>query len=302
MTNRSDCRIEWFLDSLHRETDGNYEDIKLLVIDYFAEEEGRTESFLPLFYCPVTHVAPKPNPWQGKHRLTKQNYFAAANARNTALCHAPDGYIAYVDDLSVLLPGWLAGVRRAIDGNYIVLGSYYKVHNLTVTAGEVVSYTPHSLGIDSRIATATKIIPDINTLVPAGGSWMFGCSLALPVESLLTINGWDEDCDSMGFEDCICGLMLEKQGYRFFYDRRMVTYESEELHFVEPPFIRIIKPYPGEIDSSHVMLNMTMRNRHKAPNYADMRAVRTRILAGGPWPAGVNPQHDWRDKQPLKEM
>lgn len=104
--------------------------------------------------------------------------------------------------------------------------------------------------------------------------------------------------------------MLEQHGWKLMYDRRMLTFESEELHFVEKPFKRIIKAKAansnfGEKDASHTILNMTRGGRKVAPNYfgeGGIRAVRQRVLAGEPFPITQVPDRDWRDGQLLSEM
>ena len=63
---------------------------------------------------------------------------------------------------------------------------------------------------------------------PIEGKQMYGCSLVAPVESLLLINGFDEDCDPMCGGDYICGMMLERQGLKLKYHKKMMTVESEE--------------------------------------------------------------------------
>lgn len=293
-------RIEWFFDSLQNETKEDYRDIKVVVVDFWAEERKLLNP-----HAAITHVPPKPTVWQGRHRLTRENYFAASNARNTAICLAEDGWIAFVDDVSVLLPGWLEAVRRGMAENYIVLGAYKKVKDLVVTQGEVKSFTPFPPGVDSRWGSG-----DETRAVPAGGSWMFGCSMAGPVEAFLQINGFDEDCDSMGSEDYIAGMMLEQNGWAFRYDRRMLTYESEELHHVEAAFKRIIKARTersrfAEIDASHTILNRVREGRKAAPNYfgeGGLRTLRKKILNGEPFPIVQIQEHDWRDGQAIREM
>lgn len=309
MTNRKDCRIEWLFDSLHRELAGNYENIKIVIVDFWCDGSFERMSHI-MRNAPanakVVHVPVKPNVWQGKHRLTKENYFAASNARNTAICLAEDGWIAFVDDLSVLLPGWLEAVRRGMAENYIVLGAYKKVKDLVVDHGNVASFTPFPPGVDSRLNGL-----DLAKAHHVDGGWMFGCSVAGPVEAFLQINGFDEDCDSLGSEDYIAGIMLEKAGYKLMYDPRMMTYESEELHYLDKPFKRIIKPYSEksnfkEKDASWAILNMVkFHGRQKAPNYfgeGGIRAVRQQVLAGEPFPITQIPQHDWRDGEPLENM
>ena len=312
MTNRKDPRIQWFFDSLYRELSGDYGQVKVVVVDYYAQPadawtdgdvEQRQAAFSALARGPFKHVPPKPTVWQGRYRLAKINYFAAANARNTALCLAPDGYIVFVDDLSVLLPGWLGQVYDCVSRGEIAQGTYSKVLNLQIKDGEVVNYVFHPHGRDSRLEHA----PKGDGPHKSGGGWSFGCSIAMPVEALLQVNGYDEDCDSMGFEDVICGIMLERQGYQLMFCPKMRTLESEELHFVEVPFARIIKKLkdPNSLypDSSHAILDWVLKGRRiMAPNYQNMRDTRSKVLAGEPFPMVRVPEHDWRDSQPIREM
>jgi hypothetical protein len=298
MTNRRDNRIQWFFDSLLRQAGPGFLNINVVVVDFFVDERD------PVDDPNVKFVSPKPNPWQGKYRLTSRDYFAAANARNTAICYAPDGHIAFVDDISVLMPNWLKYVYKAMATNHVVLGRYAKVLELEVTNGQITRYTPNPKGEDSRYNPAAG-----DNCIRVSGGWMYGASLVAPVEAFLKINGWDEDCDSMGSEDYIAGIMLEKNGYEIFYHQGMMTLESEELHHAEPAFARVIKPrIPGkstftERDASHAILRMVEdRGRHKAPNTFNLRELRQHILAGREFPTDVHPQHDWRDGQPLQEM
>ncbi len=295
LTSRKDCRIEWFFESLAQELDGDYRNVRLVFVDF--QWKGRT---LGNFPCPTVHVQPKPTVWQGQFRLTSQDYFAAANARNTALCLAPDGWIAYVDDLSVLMPGWLTCVRQAMHESYIVFGAYKKVLGLQMSNG-VMSYRETPSGIDSRWGSGR------DHPVPAAGSWLFGCSLAGPVEAFLQVNGWDEDADccGMGGEDYLCGMALERAGYKFKYDRRMLTLESEELHHAEPPLIRLIEKVDGKPDASQVLLKMAIKGRCPAPNYfppGGIRAERERVLRGGAFTPARCPEHSWYSGKPLKEL
>lgn len=302
ITNRREPNIEWFFDSFRRECRGDFTGIRIVVVDFWRDEDGRKqwmETRAPKDPGLVVHVSPKPNVWQGKYRLTKQDYFAASNARNTALCCAFDGYIAYVDDISVLMPGWLSEVRRAESEGVIYFGAYMKVKNLSVADGVVLSREAYGPGVDSRWYHGSDFAP-----VPAGGGWLYGCSVAAPVESFLNINGWDEDADSLGSEDYIAGIMLERKGYKMFYSRRMLTLESEELHHIEPAFKRMDKGQSPK-DKSHAILNMVVGGRNAAPNYfgaGGIRAVRERVLRGEDFPVCQVPQHDWYDGQPISEF
>lgn len=312
LTNRKGCLFNWFADSLHLETVGDYTAIKVLAVDYWAQDvDGWTESdvakrkseFRALTKAPdFVHVPPKPTVWQGKYRLAKINYFAASNARNTGLCLAPDGYVVFVDDLSVLLPGWLDQVREAAKNGWVACGTFRKVLRLEVEDGIVKGFYDHPSGHDPRFRDKPG-----DDLIPTGGGHAFGCSIGMPVESLLSINGYDEDADSMGGEDYLAGLMLERTGAPLMFCRRMATLESEELHFVEKPFARIIKkqiPVSESFpDSSHAILSwVASAKRNQAPNYQNMRDTRQLVLSGKPFPKIQCPEHDWRDGQPIREM
>lgn len=289
-TVRKDPRLEWFLDSLERQIVPE-DDINLIVVSLHKLPHFLMEKI------PVTVVQPKPNVWQGPWRLTKEDWFAAANARNTALCLAPDGFIVYADDLSVLMPGWLDRVRVAMQANNVVCGTYRKVKDLVVENGEVKSFTEYPGGMDSRWRFASS------DLHPCEGGWLFGCSCAMPVEALLTIGGWTEFADGLSSEDYLTGLTLQNAGYKFVYDRLMMTYESEELHHVEPSLKRTDKGKSPD-DKSHRALNIVLSGQRYFDNYYEggMRALRSKVLAGEPFPVIQNPRHDWFDSQPISEM
>ena len=298
VTHRREPHLEWFADSLARELRSNPIPHRLVIVDYYKDNRETPPSSLEEIGN-VVHVKPKPCVWQGEHRLTKRNYFAAASTRNTALCYAPDGWIAFADDLSVLMPGWLKCVTQAMSEDYIVLGAYKKVLGLVVDNGEVVGYRDHRAGLDSRWYSGSDL-----QAMPAAPSWLFGCSFATPVEALLKVNGFDEDVDPTGGEDYVLGIMLHRAGYGARYDRRMLTLESEEGHFIDEPFHRIDKGVSPH-DRSHAMLNMTMAGRNTAANYFGpdgIRGLRDRILSGEPFPVTKIPEHDWFDGQPLVEM
>lgn len=302
VTNRREPMIKWFFDSLHRELDGEYVNRRVIVVDFYAEEPGRREHFQSLARCSLVHVPPKPTPWQGKHRLTTKDYFAASTARNTAICHAPDGWIVFCDDLSVLMPGWMCGVKDAIHDKYCVLGAYRKVFDLRVENGHVVNFRDNQKGHDSRWYHGHDNHP-----VRSVGSALFGCSFGLPVDWLLKTNGLDEAADGLGFEDVLLGIALQHHGVKFQYDRRMLTFESEERHGDEatlPKFNR--KNVQGAQDAAWALLTaVTSGGRHTFPNYfpeGGIAEMRKHILAGGQFPTGVNPQHYWADGTPLSEI
>lgn len=314
ITSRMDCRIEWFFESLAYELGAETKNpllgVRVVVVDFHAGKPGRADQMARAFETVFgtgkaadyfVHTSPKPTVWQGPHRLTKVDYFAAANARNTALCFARDGWIAYVDDISILMPGWLECVEEARAARYFVLGAYKKVLDLEYGHGHA-KYRPYAPGVDTRWMHGS---PD--KAVPCTGSWFYGCSVAGPVEGFLEVNGWDEDADccGMGGEDYTCGLMLERAGYQLRYDRRMLTLESEELHHVEVPLKRVIEKEPNRLDASLVFLEMVKGGRNKAPNYfppGGIQAERARVLAGAPFTVQRIPENSWYSGKRLADL
>lgn len=313
-TSRKQPMIEWFADSLRRQAKDNRDDIRIIVVDLWSQEFDdwtRQEAFDRAFQLAdkckgcapsVLVLPPKPNVWNGSYRRTKENWFAAAGARNTAICKAHDGWIAFVDDLSVLLPGWLDRVRVAMAGpqNVITCGAYRKVRELAVMDGMVVGHTNYPPGDDNRLAHVTGPGPH-----ECGSNWLYGCSLAAPVEAFLQINGFPEAlCDSLGFEDVIAGIMLGKKGYKFVYDPRMMTFESDEMHSQLPVMKRSdygVSPN----DKSHAILNIAVGGDGWHPNYfgeEGIRGLRQRVLAGEPFPTNRVPEHDWYTGAKLEDL
>lgn len=304
LTSRWRPRIEWFFDSLAlrlREV-RDLPDIKVVVVDYHHAKRAPGEFQMLAdknLKRPITHVPPKPCVWQGPHRLTNKDYFAAANSRNTAVCLAPDGWIAYVDDLSILQPGWLQRVLLASYHNYVALGAYKKLLKMVVENGKLISSEEHAGGVDSRWKSGS-----LSMAVPATGSWMYGCSVAMPVSALLECNGWLElgDTLGMGGEDYLTGMLIARNGYEFKYDLSMLTYESEEAHHEEPPLARVIERGYRDEDASHALLNMIQHSKiTRHPGYYDLREMRETVLSGKPFPVVSIPEHNWYSGKPLKE-
>jgi hypothetical protein len=319
-TSRRDPAIQWFFDSLARELNGDYANVKLVVVDFWSQAlpqhnwsqddadsrrmgwRYRTPTALKFDQLEFVFMPPKSTVWQGADKLTKVDWFAASNARNTAVCFAPDGWIAFVDDVSVLMPGWLKHVHAAMAGDTktVTLGAYRKVLDLAVKDGSVVSFTDHPKGHDNRFAHGKD-----EEGVDCGGNWLYGCSLVANVQAFLDINGWPEAwCDGLSFEDCICGIMLAKKGYKFRYCRSMMTYESEEMHNQLPVMKRSdygVSPN----DKSHAVLHMAQQGDGWHPNYfgeEGIAGLRRRILAGEQFPKMGCPEHEFFTSTPLRDL
>ena len=298
-TGRLDPKLDWFLASLARETGGDYTDMEIIIVDFhFGKPDRKPVRRLPPNR--LLHVPPKPTVWQGPHRLTKEDWFAVANTRNTGLCYAHGQWVAFVDDLSFLMPGWIAEVRKAMTGSRIICGAYQKVKdlNIDIVTGELLSFTDYLPGHDNRQGS-------LDGPIPCPGNHMYGCSLVAPMEAFLSINGYDERCDGLGFEDSIAGIHLSRRGWAFAYNLRMKTLESEELHFVGPQMKR--SDYgQSPRDWSHRILELAQKGDGWSPNdfgeFSSLKNLRKHVLGGGEFPKPRGPLRHHFTGVPLGDL
>lgn len=311
VTSRLMPQLRWFFESLDAELQGNYDGVKIVVVDFWSQalkeedrwtqedvDRRRREEFgwlSPKVAAVLTVTPPMGNVYQGPHRLPKQNWFAKPVFLNTGVCFAPDGYFVGIDDLSVIRPGWWRAVEDAEAGGYIACGAYEKVKNLIYKNG-VATFEDHPPGHDHRSAYAKE-------LTPCTGQWMYGCSFACPVQAILDINGWPLDTCMMGYEDTAAGLAMQAAGYRLMYDPRMLTLESDELHS-QPPVMRREDPGQSPNDMSHAMVNMYQGIKRFPQYYGEegLAGIRQRVLAGSPLPVIGIPEHLWFNGKPLRDM
>jgi hypothetical protein len=297
-TTRKNPRIHWFFDSLRLQL-SEFPDLvkRVIVVDFW---HGTRPLPIPDDYpVEIKYVKSMPSVWQGEHRLTKEDWFDACSARNTSICYCDTEWLAYVDDLSVLMPGWMGCVNDAVKGNYIALGTYEKVKHLIVDNGYAVSYEGYHGGKDSR---RTLVLG--KGVLTCNGDWMYGCSAAIPLEAALVVNGWPVDLTSgCGAEDYVMGIAMGNCGYHFKYDTRMLTLESEEGHHEEPSFRREdFGKSPN--DMSHAILATARQSKYFPNSFGEggIRALRERILSGGEFPIPKSPDRHWFNKKLLSEL
>lgn len=291
ISNRDKPEFNWFYESFRpQRTDLDLEtcSVKLIYIKRDASNVGFSKS-------------PKPTVWSGPSRLTKEDWWSAASARNSGICHCQTEWIAFVDDRCVLLPGWLDCVKEAMEGNYIVCGSYEKRHSMTVENG-IIKNAGIITGTDSRLEYCEKYWVPHGMKPPftCPGEWTYGCAIAMPLEWILNIGGFEEMCDSSGGEDYIMGLMAQNNGYPIKFDSRMRMVEDRTPSEIGPVAIRRDKGVSPN-DKSHALLEM-LRHKKTTMHGFDIRAERDRVLAGQPWSPAWGPTTDFFDGQPVSEM
>lgn len=278
-TCRKDPKIEWFFRSLDRELKSDWSNINILIVDYHHQfdEINRELEFKKIYEkyvekgLNVKHVAPKPTPYQGKYKITKNNYFAASNARNTAFLHCDTSYIVCIDDLTVIKEGWLEVILWAKKNNFIVYGSYAKVKNLTCDELGNYTYNP-DINLDSRFNNS---VIDNNFATKVAGSWLFGCSFGVPMEYVYKTDGFDESCDTIGAEDYDFGIRLGRLTENIYYSRQMFTYEDDDLHFS-----------PGNIKFSRIKTLLTDKTKmkHKIGIMSDHAMLQHCLESNSPLP------------------
>lgn len=305
-TSRKDPKLEWFFISLRREFKKDYKDLKIIVIDFYANEDGRKfwlkkVASQNLFEeVEIVHSVPMPCVWQGEHKKTKEEWFAAANARNTAFALCETDYIACVDDLSFLEKGWIDQVRHAQHHKYVVLGAYKKVKSMKVSHEGEIIFEPFAPGIDSRWGLGST-----TGIVPCTGSWMYGCSFGVPMHYVLKVDGFDGICNSVGMEDCEFGCRLYRAGAKMFYNLNMLTYESEEDHFTSGNVCfkrNDRKSWTGENADWYILNRCVKGSHHRSMgNEFSLEEIRKRLKNGEGFPIPQT-QTDWATKKLLSEL
>lgn len=315
VTHRQDPRFEWFVDGLARQI-GDDDELEVVLVDgHFSTERAERFCSLVADRFKLVHVAPKPTPFNGPHRLAASEYAATASARNTGLVYASHPYTVFVDDASVLMPGWWAETQRASREGYVVAGAYQKHWDMRVEAGTLRFSRSEPSGIDARWSLGAD-----RGLTRISGGELFGSSFGAPTSLLVGVNGLDELCDPTGGEDYQLGIRLEWAGARIYYSRRMLTIESEDLHRDQSVPLRVdglLDPdtymqrlsgfgvtkrhVPGRCDSSHMALDILYGTRSVVSigNYYRIADLRPSDLEGTV--AGF-PDTYWFDGRPLAGM
>lgn len=280
ITGRKDPQVDWALEDLGRQIKKK-DELHLVVVDTFNRSPAalgiRSERLESVVVTP-----PKPNIWQGPHRVTSVDWWANSNARNTGIVLCKTDYIAFLDDRCHLGPAWLDTIRHgARKRESVIAGAYEKLENGTIVADHRLQQCPQGK-------------------VNCGGSWLYGCTFALPLDWCLEANGFEEGCDGLSGEDYIFGFMLENNGHRIdFVAPLFVALERSRAQ--ANTYVRVDKGVAPN-DKSHAALTR-FRDRKRSEFTPDLRAMRDQIAQGGgfPIPDPKGDYRDWFDNTPIKE-
>jgi hypothetical protein len=281
LTMRREPKIEWFFDSLFKETGFDKTAVKVVVIDAYAAEEERRQHFKTL--CPFDnfiHIEPKLNVWNGEGKKTNRECFACGNALNTALCVVDEGeFLVFVADLTILRPGWWARARAAESRGGVTCGHYSKIYHPLVVSGKLTRFLWVIEGEDTRAAINSEGV------VRCHGGWLYGPCYAAPLETLLHINGADEATDGMGYEDILMGQRLQNSGVNIYYDPKLSVFEWEEGHY--PPINQIFKRSDRKLESGeeiNVYMHKWSQTALHSLGTPNLRAVRKQWQETQTWP------------------
>jgi glycosyltransferase involved in cell wall biosynthesis len=315
-THRRFPRFDWFADSLAAQLDGA--EVEVVFVDGLHSDERAADVAAAVHNrFSYRHVAPKPSPWNGPHRLTRKEYRGICSARNTGPVHASGTYLVFVDDCSVLMPGWWQGIVSAADREQVVGGARHKQTEMVVEEGRLVSGTVTPTGRDSRWDVGSDAGP-----VRVDGGRAYTSTLGMPRSLFLTVNGFDELCETTAGEDCHLGFRLENAGASVWFDRRILTIESHELHrlgnvvrgvqsrtLVEPETYRARwrdlglpdRPIPNRCTEYNMLLDILDATR-QIESYGNYYVLANLTEADYPATIEYFPTRHWFDGRPLSEI
>lgn len=318
ITCRKNNPFHWFWDGFLNQKK-SFPDIPMqfILVDYWADE--RKIDLSNDQGIETLHITPLPSVWQGKHQVTKDTYYSAANARNTGFVYAIHSTVAFCDDVSILGEEWLTAVVDAAKGGYVALGAYRKVYNAEVVNGVLIKSELKSNSYDSRWHLT-------NDKVKVDGGLFYGCSFCIPLELGLKVNGFDCLTDGIGYEDQIFGRRVEKAGGVFYYDKRMLTHESndhisndfivkrEDKVVGKERYLQVLKNfglnrsiYNGKEnkDASHLIVEIaTQKPKVAAWNFFNLRELRNKRERGEEITLSdmKYPEKYWVDDRVISEM
>jgi hypothetical protein len=252
----------------------------------------------------TVHVPPKPTVWQGPHRLTKKDWWALNNARNTGLCYVTQPHVVLLDDCCAVTPEWLYWHLLAAQRKTALAGSFRSVTHAEIVDGMIVNVKPYDEG-DHRAIQTQSLSP-----VRCGGGWLYGLNCSFPLEAALEIDGYDETYDGQGgSEDSDHGVRLDRAGVKVFYCAQAPLYQLMETHEeVCHSKARMQKTRVLAGDGlEHYANEYLIEILHGRTGYRPLTPTLLPVLrewaqAGEELPFIKYPVMDWRDGEMLEDM
>lgn len=288
ITSRDQPECHWFIDSVLPQKK-LVDEIEIIIVSLHPLEN--LEHAYQHSGISVRVVEPKPCIWSGQYRITKENHWSKCNSINTFLCLAKHPMISMVDDRCVASSGFIQAIREIEPKRMILAGAYEKRKDMTVENGII-----RNGGIVT--ATDARERHSGGNAMTCGGEWLFGCVNAMPLEYALKINGWPEHrCDGLSFEDVIAGLLLQNNGFRFYFDPRCKIIEDRTPEKTGVPMLRSSKerwPHDKE-DKAHKVLEW-VKTAKQSDNPFSIVDMRSNIQRGGQFPVPEKREYlDWFD-------
>lgn len=286
ITAREEPHLEWLCDGIEQQAKSG-DKIELIVVDALGRRAKEIGYRRVKVIKELVETKPKPCIWQGEHRITAHDFFANANARNTAIVLCSTDYICFLDDRCRLDPGWLDQVRLGEKKRDAVLcGSYTKHWNGGISMDHRRESDPQG---------KKKCLPE----------WSYGCNLALPLKWALKVNGFEEGCDPVGMEDCVFGRMLGNAGYCLdFVPAMSVQQDRKDPHgYLHPMrFPRQDKGESPDNDKSHALITRFCERIHTefTPDLSKLRSKVARKGEAFPIPDPNVDYRDWYDGSPIR--